>query len=414
MQHSDPEIQRKLTSAAPRYSGNVDLDLSAVLDRGRVRQRRRGLVRSSVAAVVAVGISLPVFAAGYVVRGASEGNGVQAQPADGPIESISSKYGGTLAWTPNGDETRLESVNQSAILPSDLQGGLVSPSGIEGGVYAFRGEVPPGDNPVIWHPNGTTVDVEIPAADPYDLTLPAWAPDGKRLAAELCSFAEAPSGECSVVLISAADGSIETLVKSNSQGVSWSPDGSRIAFISPDRSLSVIDVNSGVVHELLARGDEYTDLFRPSWSPGGEYIAVTAGLDGEDVPLVLTSAGQVVGMGQGSQGSPPAIAWRMGSDTLLTASMRVSGTAPGDVATSVQLLSAPDWTPVTILQLDGNTRPDLFVSPGGVALLIQTLDQAAASSPAATGTPYSWTVVEIDDGNLSQWDVMDALILDWE
>lgn len=413
MSHSDPEIQRELTSAAPPFVGDVNLDLSAVLNRGRLRRRVRAWARSSVAALAAIGISLPVFTAGYALGTARKSNGTSAESVDSPVAVITQKYGGTLAWTPNGDETRLDSANGSEVLPAGLQGGLVSPLGVGGGVYAFRGEVPPGKDPVIWHPDGTIVDVDVPSTDDFYLTLPAWSPDGKQLAAELCSFAEAPSGECSVVLISPVDGSVKMLTKSNSQGLSWSPDGSRIAFISPDRSLSVVDVDSGIIEQLLARGDKYTDLFRPAWSPSGAYVVVTASMDGENVPLVVNLAGRVVGIGPGSQGSPPAVAWRRRSDTLITASLRVGGGGQGDVATSIAVLTAPDWTPRTILWLDGNVRPEIFVSPGGAAIVIQTMDQAAASSPAATGTPYSWTVVEIDEGNLRQWDVIDWLILDW-
>lgn len=414
MSHSDPEIQRRLTSAAPPFSGDVNLDLSAVLNRGRVRRRARAWARSSVAALAAFGISLPVFTAGYVIGSARKPSGTSPEAMESPVAIITQTYGGTVAWTANGDETRLESASGSDVLPAGLQGGLVSPLGVGGGVYAFRDEVSPGKEPVIWHPDGAIVDVDVPRTEHFYLTLPAWSPDGKQLAAELCGFAEAPSGECSVVLISPADGSVRMLTESNSQGLSWSPDGSRIAFISPGRSLSLIDVDSGVIEELLPRGDKYTDLFRPAWSPSGSYVAVNARIDRENVPIVVSLAGQPVGGGLGSQGSPAAVAWLRGTDMLITASLRVGGDQQGGFGTSVAVLAPPDWTPRTILWLDGNIRPDIFVSPDGNAILIQTTDQVAAASPDATGTPYSWTVVEIDQGNLRRWDVTDWLILDWK
>lgn len=80
----------------------------------------------------------------------------------------------------------------------------------------------------------------------------------------------------------------------------------------------------------------------------------------------------------------------------------------------IQLLAAPTWTPTTILQVDGDTRPELFLSPAGEAVLIQTLDQAGASSPGTSGRHSHLDCGGVDGGNITQWDAVDTMILDSE
>lgn len=112
--------------------------------------------------------------------------------------------------------------------------------------------------------------------------LPAWSPDGHRIAFERDSS----------IHVIGIDGSGETLLRAGRQP-SWSPDGERLAFTSNSGIAVMQDDGSGVI--LLQRHGFRTDTWAPSdmgigkpaWSPDGSRIAFEHLGDGEMTPAQI-------------------------------------------------------------------------------------------------------------------------------
>jgi hypothetical protein len=101
---------------------------------------------------------------------------------------------------------------------------------------------------------------------------PAWSPDRSRVA-----FIRGPTGGDGTLWLINADGSGETeLAVPATHGVTWAPDGDRIAVSgwSPadqDYRILVVDVATETYSVLTPK----TDLTRPDWSPDGTELLVT-------------------------------------------------------------------------------------------------------------------------------------------
>jgi Tol biopolymer transport system component len=103
-----------------------------------------------------------------------------------------------------------------------------------------------------------------------------WSPDGSRLA-----FMGKEAGSPWKIYVVAKSGTGATMLLSENRSEAdptWSPDGRYIAFGRPtaymaednaDKAISVVDVKSGAVTELPGS----KGLFSPRWSPNGKYLA---------------------------------------------------------------------------------------------------------------------------------------------
>jgi len=103
----------------------------------------------------------------------------------------------------------------------------------------------------------------------------AWSPDGSRLAfmsLEGCV-------RCSKVYVVAPDGTARTMISDQGRRPAWSPDGSRIALAGSPMRIVDLDAGSSVT---------YVNGSYPAWSPNGHLVAY----DGQPGLRVLDTAGK--------------------------------------------------------------------------------------------------------------------------
>jgi len=103
---------------------------------------------------------------------------------------------------------------------------------------------------------------------------PTWSPDGKQIA--FISARDYEGGGNLAIFVMNSDGSDQRQITPYAyySDLSWSPDGSRIAY-SVFNAIFVVNTD-GTHHQQLT--DQWTDHF-PVWSPNGEYIAFASTRD---------------------------------------------------------------------------------------------------------------------------------------
>jgi Tol biopolymer transport system component len=174
----------------------------------------------------------------YVVRADGTGERKLA-PADDPFPSPS--------WSPDGKRIM-----------------FLRDAGIGGGIYVMNAD---GTHVRLLAKSGTTD--------------PTWSPDGRLIAYSELVYCTPPPGEsCSPteeIYVIRSDGTHRRALSRAPQRatVSWSPDGTRIAFEAAG-GLAVVDVATGRIRMLTRAGG---DAF-PVWSPNGKLIAFVVHDDG--------------------------------------------------------------------------------------------------------------------------------------
>ena len=115
-----------------------------------------------------------------------------------------------------------------------------------------------------------------------------WSPDGTRLA-----FVSYSDGDNQLTVWNVESEEIETSYKvegvTSMKNPAWSPDGSRLAFTGTDGGISdlyVLNLQTEKVRQLT--NDRYADL-QPTWAPDGETIAFTTDRGQTDLGLLAVS-----------------------------------------------------------------------------------------------------------------------------
>lgn len=140
----------------------------------------------------------------------------------------------------------------------------------------------------------------IDRAHPCEFNGLAWSPDGTKLAFVFGEISAARFGDMSIYVMDAATEEVRLLARcpagpgepagtcDNGDRLSWSPDGRRIA-VSSGESLFVLDAASGDMVQITGCAScSYQGLaLEPTWSPDGRRIAFT----GDDLMLSIAVDG---------------------------------------------------------------------------------------------------------------------------
>jgi Tol biopolymer transport system component len=178
---------------------------------------------------------------------------------------------------------------------------------VRNGVIAFQGD----RALFVSNPDGTGSHATMQPPDPpgeclIDRAHPcnfeglSWSPDGTRLAFVFGEVSAGLLGDMSVYVMDAATGDVRLLARcpaapgdptgtcDNGSRISWSPDGGRIAVASGD-NLFLVDVASGDTTQITGCGScSYRGPAQePTWSPDGRRIAFT----GDDLILSVATDG---------------------------------------------------------------------------------------------------------------------------
>jgi TolB protein len=117
--------------------------------------------------------------------------------------------------------------------------------------------------------------------------VPAWSPDGKKIA--FVSYdKKVPHVNPGGVYVMNADGSGRTklpwpegsmpkFATGGSRDLAWSPDGKKIAF-QGNRNIYVVAADGSSKPRRLTTGPHWETASSPTWSPDGKQIAYSAGL----------------------------------------------------------------------------------------------------------------------------------------
>jgi WD40-like Beta Propeller Repeat len=255
-----PPVSMPPTSAPPTDPRDPQTDPEALIEEARRRaQRRRRLYGASVLLAAAIG------AGGYFGSGRGEGGLEAGAPlaAEKPLVRI--EAGSTASTMSNGP---------LAIVAFDANGVGEGPDGWYGlSNIGLGGRL----SPVAPCPGRTTWCGEVESID--------WSPDGKRLALSVTSFGRANAFN-GVHVVNPATGRDQQIVnclppECDWLDLDWSPDGSRLAFVSvvggrSNGSISLINTD-GTGRTFLETPTGGRDS-SPSWSPNGNWIAY-AGVD---------------------------------------------------------------------------------------------------------------------------------------
>jgi Tol biopolymer transport system component len=220
---------------------------------------------------------------------------------------------------------------------------------------------------------------------PGDDTLPAWSPDGTRIA----FYRKLPASSRTAVYIIPSTGGPERQVATTAPGVSWSLDGRWLALadLPPPNGtggIYLLSLNTSA-RRSLTHPTAATDAY-PVFSPNGRWIAFTRTSGNDEIFAVPSSGGaprQLSSNGRPKSGRP---AWTPDSKEILYSTAREFG---GAGLWRVSLSGAPSHRIYGTLDFAGNPT----VSPSGTHLayteswIDTNIYRADGPGFSATGVP---------------------------
>jgi TolB protein len=219
---------------------------------------------------------------------------------------------------------------------------------------------------------------------PRGAWLPAWSPDGRRLAVAIFPPGTGPRE----LWVADADGSNATKVAEadNVSQPSWSPDGSRLTYAADTKegsAVHIVDVDGSgdrIVGEV-AQGEDY---FSATFSPDGTQILFDRGTDvGFGIYVMDADGADVRRVGQGESDYDPA--WSPSG--LQIAFTRQEKGAESDIF---------------VMNADGSAVRRLTDGPSGDTNLSPTFapdGTAIAYVSGKTGGPGGLVVIDTDGGS---------------
>jgi hypothetical protein len=365
-----PPVSIPPTAAPPTDPRDPQTDPEALIEEARRRaRRRRRLYGASVLLAAAFGAGA-YFGSGRGGGGSSEAPLVQEKPL------VRIQAGSTASTMSNGP---------LAIVAFDANGVGEGPDGWYGlSNIGLGGRL----SPVAPCPGRTTWCGEVESID--------WSPDGKRLALSVTSFARANAFN-GVHVVNPATGRDQQIVnclppECDWLDLDWSPDGSRLAFVSvvggrSNGSISLINTD-GTGRTFLETPTGGSDS-SPSWSPNGNWIAY-AGVDEDGSAVYAIRADGSQGRLLARHGSGPA--WSPdGTKIAYRTKCGVKLITP----------SGKDVTPPSARKCNAIGVPGLgppVWSPDGRQIAIS--GRASAPDEATRSGTY---VMNADGGDLARW-----------
>lgn len=172
------------------------------------------------------------------------------------------------------------------------------------------------------HSDGARLtNLTSPSYDFFFQTL-AWSQDGKWIASMSLAEQKTRNDGSSQIHIRRVDGSGEVALTDNpwaNINPSWSPDGTRIAFLSDmdgtygKYSLYIIGRDGKGLQRLLDEKNSLDATTRLSWSPDGQFIVYNTSLPDGRINVIETATGQIrelinisAALGAGNIPGPPA------------------------------------------------------------------------------------------------------------
>lgn len=308
----------------------------------------------------------------------------------------------------------------------------VSVAGLMGSVLvtAPAGATFPGDNgkllfvaappPAVGQPPAYDIYVSDGASNVTNLTnspevndgYASWSPDGSKIA--FVSDRDSGDGTTNLFYMNANGTGVTPLPPlSGDQGwTAWSPDGSKIAFSTDNSSISYVNLSTGDVVQDLAVG------WHPNWSPDGSTIAYINQVgDQTDIFKVPASGGSPTNLTNSSSAwefapnySPDGSKILFSSDessgfeTVDLYTMTSSGGSKTRVTSATGWESEPSWSPDgTKIVYTYNTNP----MGGGNSVLYTANADGSSPTPSASVSGRSidhpdWQPLGNDGGELTE------------
>ena len=291
-----------------------------------------------ITALIALALAALLLASACGGGGQPAGTPTPASPAAGKIAFVSYRDGNLGIYVMNADGSGQTRLTENKSGPHGDFAPAWSPDGSRIAFMSDRdgrsnyeiyvmnadgtGQTSLTDNPDIdsnpsWSPDGSRIAFDS-GRDSYEIYVtnadgsgqtrltdspgfdsdPAWSPDGNRIAFVSCDLPEPSPSEgllhCDLSLMN-ADGSNRVPLTGEGEGnnyePTWSPDGSRIAFVSYRvGNLGIYVMNADGSGQTRLTENPDIDL-GPIWSPDGSRIAFTSDRDGNYEIYVMNADG---------------------------------------------------------------------------------------------------------------------------